>query len=469
MDKSSLLPRYRAVVEQALVRAKFLTEPDMTICQAFLLFLLYSRQHDASNISLALTPILVGFSQVLGLHRDGSHFPNLSPFEIEMRRRLFWTICVLDLRAAEDRGTDLLISEYTHDTHIPLSIDDDDIDCGSTQKPESRTGHTDSSLCSIRCEAARIVRRVFAAKMANAYARQTNTAPIIPPYDGRQAVYQLRDVVVTMYPLGSSGTLTYSLCASIAHLLIAKIMLTTHENFLFPGASYDKLPSETQNSLCAAATVILEAVHASKTDPAAKRWRSWLEITPHWHAIAYVLLRGSYQPWDAPTERAWTALNHAFGAEGVNLLRGNTGIWVPLKRLHARAAKRREMAIQQTQQVTSNRHDLSAVMASDASTTQPVWNTTTCPYQQASFVFDRQSYAWNDFLPEITAGGATATSVAFNDPVAATNTLGADAGFIDPAAVDLNWDDLDMAGIEFDWTALQSNMDTFGGSWTMGL
>lgn len=53
-----------------------------------------------------MTGLLIRMGQALGLHRDGTHFDYLSPFEIEMRRRVWWTLCMLDVRASEDQGTD---------------------------------------------------------------------------------------------------------------------------------------------------------------------------------------------------------------------------------------------------------------------------------------------------------------------------------------------------------------------------
>lgn len=44
-----------------------------------------------------LLGVAVRIGQGLGLHRDGTSL-GLSPFEIEMRRRLWWNIVVLDAR-----------------------------------------------------------------------------------------------------------------------------------------------------------------------------------------------------------------------------------------------------------------------------------------------------------------------------------------------------------------------------------
>lgn len=94
-----LLTRYRFAVEQALARAGFLDTHEVIVLQAAIIFLLVLRRNDDARIIWTLTGLIVRIAQNLGIHRDGSHF-NVSPFEIEMRRRLWWQICLLDARAS---------------------------------------------------------------------------------------------------------------------------------------------------------------------------------------------------------------------------------------------------------------------------------------------------------------------------------------------------------------------------------
>jgi hypothetical protein len=47
-----------------------------------------------------MTGVAVRLGQTMGLHRDGITL-GLSPFETEMRRRLWWHLVHLDFRAAD--------------------------------------------------------------------------------------------------------------------------------------------------------------------------------------------------------------------------------------------------------------------------------------------------------------------------------------------------------------------------------
>jgi hypothetical protein len=116
-ERSSLLDKYRFGLEQALTRANFLYCDEMIILQAFVIFLILLRRNDDARKIWTLTGLVVRISQTLGIHRDGSHF-DLPAFEVEMRRRLWWQVCILDARASEDHGCDPTIVEAQFDTKM---------------------------------------------------------------------------------------------------------------------------------------------------------------------------------------------------------------------------------------------------------------------------------------------------------------------------------------------------------------
>jgi hypothetical protein len=116
-DRTTLLNRYRFGLEQGLARANFLYCDETVILQAFVVFLILLRRNDDARKIWTLTGLVVRIAQTLGIHRDGSHF-DLPPFEIEMRRRLWWQVCILDARASEDHGCDPTIVEAQFDTKM---------------------------------------------------------------------------------------------------------------------------------------------------------------------------------------------------------------------------------------------------------------------------------------------------------------------------------------------------------------
>ena len=94
------LAQYRFAVEQALARGNLLNTQDMTMLQAAVLFLTALPNEDDSRAAWSLTSVVFHIARTMGLHRDGTAF-GLKPFETELRRRLWWQICIIDSRSSE--------------------------------------------------------------------------------------------------------------------------------------------------------------------------------------------------------------------------------------------------------------------------------------------------------------------------------------------------------------------------------
>lgn len=119
--------------------------------QAAVLFLTCLRSKEDAGFVWIMTAAIHRKAQGLGLHRDGTSF-GLNPFEIEMRRRLWWYIYLLDVQSSELHAIDPLITEQRYDTKMPLNINDSDISPESTQTPGSRIGFTEMTFCLVRIE-----------------------------------------------------------------------------------------------------------------------------------------------------------------------------------------------------------------------------------------------------------------------------------------------------------------------------
>ena len=165
--KADLNLKYRLGLEHALAKADFLTVPDIVLVQAFTIFLFLVRRHDSPRFVWMITGIVIRMAQALGLQRDGSHFDHLTPYEVEIRRRVWWAVCVLDVRASEDQGTELTITNGSFDTKIPLNINDVDIAPQMKQTPPERQGVTDTTFAVVTYELCDVARRLMAAAVGD--------------------------------------------------------------------------------------------------------------------------------------------------------------------------------------------------------------------------------------------------------------------------------------------------------------
>ncbi|KAI4665118.1 uncharacterized protein J4E79_003418 [Alternaria viburni] len=74
----------------------------------------------------------------MGYHRDGSHFPQMSVYEAEMRRRTWYILTQFDIASASEVGLPRIIKETQCDTAEPRNLLDDDFDDTSTVLPPAR-------------------------------------------------------------------------------------------------------------------------------------------------------------------------------------------------------------------------------------------------------------------------------------------------------------------------------------------
>ncbi|KAI5197397.1 hypothetical protein AUEXF2481DRAFT_27177 [Aureobasidium subglaciale EXF-2481] len=352
-EKGLLLSRYRFGVEQALARASFLTTEEMMVVQAIVIFLICLRRNNDARVIWTLTGLVVRIAQTLGAHRDGLHF-NLPPFEIEMRRRLWWQICILDVRASEDHGSDPTITEQVFDTKMPLNVNDEDLFPAMKKLPEERQGCTDMSFCLIRFEVANTFRRLN----------------YIPPGEPRQcgdffASVTLEDKerwinechkrleerylrhVDTSVPL-------YWVTATVARLMMSKMWLMIYHPYQRKDGG-KSLSEEVRDKLFITSLENIEYASLMETESRTEKW-SWLFKTyMQWHALAFLLGELCHRTSGALVDRAWNSIEKCVQTswkEAVTKEESRSGrLWKPLMKLLAKARMARSQAIRKNEAI----------------------------------------------------------------------------------------------------------------------
>lgn len=348
VDRSKLITQYRFALEQALAKAEFITSPELVVLQAFILFLVLVRRHDDTRFSWTLTGLAIRMGQSMGLHRDGASFPGLTPLEIEMRRRLFWALCILDMRSAEDQGTDLSIVDRTFDTELPLNINDTDLTDDMTALPPARQGATDMTFSLIRYEICSLARRLYQVSSNTTGGCPRETPTSLEEREGM--VRSIYETVEEKYFKDASASCNAMLwtAANIARVIVAKMTLVIYQPMLFPGPDGEVLSDEIRERIFTAATEIFEYNHQLNSDPRSKQWQWLFQTYTQWHAVAYVLMEVVRREWSAGVERAWTALNSIFAnpsPQDLDRIVGDQSMWLPLKKVYLKAKRYRESEI----------------------------------------------------------------------------------------------------------------------------
>lgn len=112
--------------------------------------LLQARQANAIGPDLVWIPAggLLRTAFSMGLHRDPKHFPRMSVFQSEMRRRLWATILEMNVQYSLDSGMPTLISFHDFDCEAPSNINDADIGEATkvTPVPQASASFTQTSI-----------------------------------------------------------------------------------------------------------------------------------------------------------------------------------------------------------------------------------------------------------------------------------------------------------------------------------
>lgn len=83
---------------------------------------------------------------------DSSHSSE-SFFEQQMRRRLWYTICVLDVYSSFDRGSEPVIAHKSVHPRLPFNINDSDFSPDSEDYFSDRDGLTDMTKALVQYHA----------------------------------------------------------------------------------------------------------------------------------------------------------------------------------------------------------------------------------------------------------------------------------------------------------------------------
>jgi hypothetical protein len=347
-DKQLLNRRYRFGMEQALARASFLTSNEIIVLQAFVIFLVCLRRNEEARTIWSLTGLLVRNAQGLGIHRDGTHF-GLPPFETDMRRRLWWQICILDARSSEDHGCDPTIADSLHDTQFPTNVNDSELHPNMTELPESRKGCTEMTFCLIRYEIISVLKRI-------------SFVPASPPQCTRrfenftleekeQWIRDCQERMESRYLSDCDMTVPlYWVTATISRLIISKMWLMIYHPFqrLDGGKS---LPQETRDRLFITSLENIEYSILLETETRTMKW-GWLFRTyVQWYATAFLLSELCERTQGPLVDRAWRAAKAQFMLKTKDdnadprTTKRLTNLWKPLRKLYVTACKARAMSI----------------------------------------------------------------------------------------------------------------------------
>lgn len=297
-DHDTCINGYMNCIRQALGKTNPIGTQDVRVLQASVLFLLCLRRCGDSRLVWAEAAIVVRIAQRLGVHRDGEHL-GLSPFEIEIRRRLWWHICILDMLCSEDQGTDPQIHPDMFDTKLPSNIDCDDLTPQMTVLPAAHQGYTDITLCIINCEI--ISNLYWSGKSLHKDAKQVSSS------EKGSAISDLSDRLEAQYlrKLDIDSPIQW-MTAVIGRLMLSTAWLVNRLN----AARADQASNTTTyDEIFHMALDILKFATLLQNKETTAPW-DWLNKTyKHRNVAAFVLSELCIRPITPETEHAWEVVS----------------------------------------------------------------------------------------------------------------------------------------------------------------
>lgn len=378
LSYEAAIERYRFAAEQAIARADLLTTQSVVLLQATTLFINALRSHDGSRVSWSLTTLVFQLAQTMGLHRDGTAF-GLKPFETEMRRRLWWHICILDSRSSDHHGFGPMLYHSLYDTRIPLNVRDEDLSPDMTEPPRERDEATEMCFCLVRCEAMKAATkmRLMAHEVPTSSRQEMGPSPI-PLGEQVKVIKELEVRLQERYIRHCNPSSPIQLMATLlSRLIVVHFWLITyyplmqHENrsssqaqtttshsspptYNHPDAAApsdssppsrgdEEPPIMTRDQLFDSSVEILQvSAQIINIDPAHK-WSWYSKIHIQWHIVAFVLSEICRRPPSPACERAWAAVVTMYTVWNVQSGATPGLMWKSVRRLMVKARYMREV------------------------------------------------------------------------------------------------------------------------------
>lgn len=299
--KEQLVIRYRLGTERALEQADLLNDPDIIAFQALTIYLGVLQHTGETRTAWVLAGVLIRLTVSMKFHRDGSHFADLTSFEIEMRRRIWWQICFTDSRSEDVQGFEYKLSEGMFDTEIPANTDDIDLVPGNSMPPIAVERWTDMTVFLIHCDIWKLSRRLQSIKVA------LDTSP--PDVEERfELLHQIRSRIENTYlvhldPIES----LHSFVATSTRLFLTKVDLILYTKQQ-SGRVTELWPADNsqRDRLFTSSLSIIEYTYSLQNESSWSGW-SW-QIQgkqPPWHALRVVLGQLCTCRWGSNCERPW--------------------------------------------------------------------------------------------------------------------------------------------------------------------
>ena len=225
-----------------------------------------------------------------------------SPFEAEMRRRLWWQILLLETIAADERSSQSLLPPDSFNAPLPCNLNDDDFSLESQHPLQGRNGPTDMTLCLLGIDATRVAQKLKPWPKAD-----EEGSPSVQDYEDivRDYAKRFESIYLTGCDFSKPRTKVLS---TVGYHWMYKLWLLLYYPLSHQVFRRSQPPRQgLQLALMFLRhNAILE--HHSVSQDFAWFYRSHVP----WHAVAVVLTELCREPRGTHADRAWNLIDPCF-------------------------------------------------------------------------------------------------------------------------------------------------------------
>jgi hypothetical protein len=345
--RAILLPRYVAVTKTALSRAKFMSSTSIVVLQALVLHIMSIRDDYEPRAVWSLTGVAMRVAEGMGMRLDGALL-GLSPFETEIRRRIWWQLNMHDFRAAELCGQ-AKFRNFTLDETTPkkpANVNDIEL-CPAMPRPAVESIRpTEMIWCMFRSELAAFAAGLMARipKLGKAaFTSEEYTA--MDDLRAKDAfIKELEDVIETKYLrfCDPSQPLQFMVLLG-ARLSTNLVRFIAHHPRRW--ASLGQVPVLEQQFVWAIVIQLLEQYNMMQSSSQLRPFAWNVPYFIQWHGVIHVLDTLRADPFHPDSVKAWKLIENLYENNSDLMLNVKKPIFAAVGSLCLKAFDAREAAL----------------------------------------------------------------------------------------------------------------------------
>lgn len=265
------------------------------------------RIHNRGNGIWVLNGLAIRIAKSMGLHRDGRRL-RLSPFQAEIRRRLWWHLITREMRAGEDYGLDIGNSiMLTTDVDLPLNLEDTDLELEMTELPAPKKSWTAMSFSLIHIKISQAMQslgQLLSSQSVTSSQMYTQRAQIIK--ETREWVEERLAQCNPVIP-------RHRMALSCSRWLVQKLDFVSRTQWLMLKKTRCRQYLATDEHLFEALEILEPRL--TDTDGLLERFAWVRKVFPQYYVVMYILWHLCVRPEGPHVSRAWKTIDSVLSGE----------------------------------------------------------------------------------------------------------------------------------------------------------